>query len=83
MTWRGIVAVVGRPRLWVTALRQTKRLARPRWWARRPFVPVPDRDYLRFRLETQYGDPDHRPEPSDIVIYLEWCRRQHAAAGFR
>jgi hypothetical protein len=21
-----------------------------------------------------YGDPDHEPEPADLVTYLEWCR---------
>jgi hypothetical protein len=35
---------------------------------------VPPRDYVRFRLETAYG-PDARVEASDIVEYLEWCRR--------
>jgi hypothetical protein len=37
-------------------------------------MPLPDREYLRFRLETQYGDPDHAVEPADIVAYLTWCR---------
>jgi hypothetical protein len=44
---------------------------------------LPDRAYLGFRLETQYGDPKHRAEPGDVVAYLVWCRREHAAAGFR
>jgi hypothetical protein len=44
---------------------------------------LPDRAYLGFRLETQYGDPKHRAEPDDVVAYLVWCRREHAAAGFR
>ncbi len=21
-----------------------------------------------------YGDPDARPEPDDLVTFLEWCR---------
>jgi hypothetical protein len=25
-------------------------------------------------LQTQYGDPEREPEPSDVVAYLEWCR---------
>ena len=49
------------------------RLARRRWWARVPFLPLPDPDYLRFRFETQYG-PDGRPDPHDLVEYLDWCR---------
>jgi hypothetical protein len=37
-------------------------------------LPVPDREYLRFRLQTQYGDPDREPEAADVVAYLRWCR---------
>jgi hypothetical protein len=36
---------------------------------------LPDRAYLRFRLETQYGDPDRRPTAADVVSYLRWCQR--------
>jgi hypothetical protein len=25
-------------------------------------------------METQYGDPDHAPEPDDLIAYLSWCR---------
>jgi len=82
LTIRAVVAVVVRPRLWATALRQLFRLARPRWWRHAPFLPLPDRAYIRFRLETQYGDPHHRAEPGDVVTYLRWCQREHAAAGF-
>jgi hypothetical protein len=71
--WRATLLVLVRPRLWWTALHQAVRLARPRWWARAPFVPLPDPDYLRFRFETQYGN-DGRADPRDLVAYLEWCR---------
>ena len=70
-------AVLVRPRLWGVAIGQVVRLARPGWWHRRPFLPVPDPAYLRFRLQTAYGDPDREPEPDDVVTYLHWCR------GFR
>jgi hypothetical protein len=36
---------------------------------------VPDRAYLRFRLETAYG-PDQAPVPDDLVAYLRWCRER-------
>jgi hypothetical protein len=74
LTVRAGLAVVVRPWLWGIALVQLFRLARPGWWRRTPFLPWPDREYLRFRLETQYGDPDHAIEPADIVAYLQWCR---------
>jgi hypothetical protein len=74
MTTRAVVAVVMRPSLWGIALTQLLRLARPGWWRRAPFLPLPDRSYVRFRLETQYGDPDHPVEPADLLAYLRWCR---------
>ena len=67
-------AVVRRPSLWGTAVRQVRRTAPPRWWRRAPFLPVPTRDYLGFRLVTQYGDPGASPTPHDVISYLEWCR---------
>jgi hypothetical protein len=80
MSWLGVAAAVGRrPRLWSTAARQARRLVPPRWWARRPHLPAPDRAWLRFRTETQYGDPDHRPEPDDVVAWLDWARRSPGA----
>ncbi len=69
------VAVLRRPGLWSTAVGQLFRLAAPGWWRRRPFLPLPDPDYLAFRLQTMYGDPAHRPEPGDVVVYLDWCRK--------
>jgi hypothetical protein len=45
---------------------------------------VPDADYLRFRFETQYGTASGvRPDPRDLVTYLEWCREQEGRAGRR
>jgi hypothetical protein len=58
--------------------RRVRRLAPPRWWATRPFLPVPDRAWMRFRLETQYGDPAHPPVPRDVVTWLEWTRAGNA-----
>jgi hypothetical protein len=69
------VALARRPRLWPTAVRQMRRTAAPGWYRRVPFLPVPSGEYLRFRLITQYGDPDHRPEPDDVINYLAWCRQ--------
>jgi len=72
--WRATAAVLVRPSLWGTAVRQVAVLAAPGWWRRAPRLPLPDADYLRFRLQTAYGDPDRAPEPEDVVTYLHWCR---------
>lgn len=69
-----VFAVLARPCLWAVAVRQVFVLAPAGWWRRPPFLPLPDRAYLRFRLQTAYGDPDRPPEPADVVTYLRWCR---------
>jgi hypothetical protein len=69
-----VVAIVRRPSLWVSALRQAFRLAPTGWWRRPPFLPLPDERYMRFRLETQYGEAMRNTEPADVVTYLAWCR---------
>jgi hypothetical protein len=70
--------VAARPSLWATAVRQMGVLARPRWWRRWPPLPVPDAGYLRFRLQTAYGDPVHPPEAGDVIAWLRWCKRMRA-----
>jgi len=67
-------ALLGHPELWPTAARQVMVLAPPGWWRTRPWLPLPDPAYLRFRMQTAYGDPDRAPEPEDVVTYLHWCR---------
>jgi hypothetical protein len=66
--------LLARPSLWGTAVRQVFVLAPAGWWRRAPHLPVPDRDYLRFRLQTAYGDPDREPDAGDVITYLQWCR---------
>lgn len=67
-------AVARRPGLWPVATRQALVLARPGWWRRPPFLPLPDRAYLRFRLVTAYGGDGQPPTPEDLVAYLRWCK---------
>jgi hypothetical protein len=80
VSWlRVVAAVAARPGLWRTALHQARVSAPPGWWKRTPFLPVPSGDYLRFRLVTQYGQPQHRPEPDDVISYLTWCQQWNRA----
>jgi hypothetical protein len=65
-------AVAARPRLWPAAVRQLRTLAPHGWWRRPPFLPLPDRDWMAFRLTTAYGDPGAALEPADVVAWLEW-----------
>ena len=75
-----VVAVLTHPRLWRTAAVQAATLARPGWWRRWPPVPRPDDGYLRFRLETAYGDTEAEMAAGDVVEYLAWCREARLAA---
>jgi len=77
---RAATAVLVHPGLWWTALMQLLVLASPGWWRHWPPVPRPDAAYLGFRLQTAYGDPEHEPEPADVVDYLKWCRRMRGLA---
>lgn len=72
-------AVLRHPTLWPTALGQAWRLAPRGWWRRPPFLPLPDPEYLAFRLETQYGS-EAEPAPPDVVSYLRWCRDESRRA---
>ena len=63
-----------RPGLWATALVQVRALAVPGWWRRWPPVPAPEGAWLRFRLETAYGDADADPDPDDVIGWLTWCK---------
>lgn len=75
-------AVLRRPDLWATALRQLRVLAAPGWWRRPPFLPLPDAAYLRFRMVTAYGgEGDEPPTVDDLVTYLHWCRAWPHVAG--
>ena len=74
--WPAALAVALRPALWSTAVRQVFVLARRGWWRRWPPLPMPGEAYLRFRLQTAYGDPERAPAPADVVTYLRWCREQ-------
>ncbi|MBU6317580.1 MAG: hypothetical protein KGR47_13790 [Acidobacteria bacterium] len=77
---RVAVGVLRRPSLWMVALQQWRRTTPTGWWRRRPFLPVPSRDYLHFRLVTQYGREDAPIAAGDVMDYLAWCKQQARAA---
>lgn len=82
---RAVLVVAARPRLWAVAVRQLFVLARPGWWRRAPFLPVPDPAYLRFRLQTMYGGDSAALGggfvAGDLVAYLDWCRAWPSVAN--
>jgi hypothetical protein len=48
---------------------------RGRGWHRRPpFLPVPPREYVRWRMYTAYGDEAAVPPLEDVVRFARWRR---------
>jgi hypothetical protein len=50
------------------------------WWTRRPYLPLPTHEYVKFRLETQYGGISPQPTLPDVLKYLQWVRQWDAAS---
>jgi len=48
---------------------------RARDWCRRPpFLPLPPRDYMRWRMLTAYGDEGAVPSVEDVITFARWRR---------
>ena len=78
-SWSGLlVRLTGRalvnPRLAVDLLRTAWAFRRHRWWATAPFLPLPDRTYLRWRMYTAYGNEDAVPPLGDVIGFARWRR---------
>ena len=43
------------------------------WYGRPPFLPVPPRSYMRWRMETAYGDSTTVPPVDGLGRYLRWA----------
>ena len=47
------------------------------WWRRPPFLPLPPRSYLEWRLHTAYGDGGRAPTADELSRFLGWANRMH------
>jgi hypothetical protein len=45
------------------------------WWKRPPFLPVPDAEYLAWRMHTAYGEERSLPPVEDVIRFAHWRRR--------
>ena len=63
------------PRLGVDLLRTVWAFRARRWWTRPPYLPLPDRTYLRWRMYTAYADEDAIPPLEDVVRFARWRRQ--------
>ena len=71
---RLIARAAVRPRLALDLLRALWAFRRRDWWRQAPFLPVPDRDYLRWRMYTAYADEAAVPPEDDVVRFVRWRR---------
>lgn len=77
MTWLRLTLALAaraaiRPPLAADLLRVAWRFRARGWWRRPPFLPLPAREYVRWRMHTAYGDSDFVPPPEDVVRYARW-----------
>ena len=78
-SWSGLtLRLAGRaavnPRLAVDLLRTAWAFRRRSWWRTVPWLPLPDRDYLRWRMYTAYGDENAVPPLRDVIGFARWRR---------
>lgn len=74
LTARLILRGALNPRLGVDLLRTAWAFRRRNWWSQPPFLPLPDRTYLRWRMYTAYADENAVPPADDVVRFARWRR---------
>lgn len=75
---RLLTALLGRPRLWATAVSAVSTYAPNGWYRKFPFLPIPTAEFLEFRSYTAYGKSagsESMPDSDDFILYLEWFRK--------
>lgn len=77
MTWPRLIIhlaarALGSPSLARDLLRVAWRFRRRGWYHRPPFLPIPSRTYVRWRMHTAYGDHDAVPPAEDVIRYARW-----------
>jgi hypothetical protein len=65
-----------KPAVGIALLTVAWRFRRRGWHRQFPFLPLPAREYVRWRLYTAYGREDAIPPASDIVRYARWASRK-------
>jgi hypothetical protein len=80
MSWaRLTLTLVGRslrnPGVGVSLIRVGWRFRRRGWLTRFPFLPLPAREYVRWRMHTAYGRDEALPPADDVIRYARWATR--------
>ena len=64
-----------RPRLALDLLGVVWAFRARHWYRRPPFLPLPPRSYLRWRMYTAYGDEMAVPPVGDVIRFARWRRK--------
>lgn len=80
MSWTRLALVLlakaaANPSTGIALLRVGWRFRRRDWFRRFPFLPLPDRAYMRWRMHTAYGRDDALPDAADVVRFARWATR--------
>lgn len=80
MSWtRLTLSLIGRsmlnPAVGLSLVRVAWRFRHRHWLTRFPFLPLPAKAYLRWRMHTAYGRDDAVPPADDVVRYARWATR--------
>ena len=73
-----------RPRLIPVMLATAWAFRANRWYRKPPFLPMPSRAYMRWRMDTAYGDGNTVVPSVDLERYLRWgsdMRRRMKGSG--
>ena len=62
------------PRLALDLLRLAWSFRARGWYRRPPFLPLPPREYTRWRMLTAYGDEHAVPPVEDVINFARWRR---------
>ena len=80
-----LLLALRRPRLWPALLSAAWAFRPKDWYRKAPFLPLPSRAYMRWRLETAYGEPDAVPPADEIARFVTWSagmrRRMRVRGG--
>ena len=74
LTARLVVRALVNPRLALDLVRLTWSFRARDWYRHVPFLPLPPRAYVRWRMFTAYGDEDAVPPVDDVVRFARWRR---------
>ena len=80
MQWLSLtLTLIGRailsPSLAVALVTVVWRFRRRGWYARLPFLPVPSKPYVAWRMYTAYGSEDALPSADEVERYARWSVR--------